>query len=141
MIWVLCKNPKSGLLGDLGQLGKSSGVVDSQLSQHLAVDLDTGNLQTVHEGGIVHAVHLAGSRDTGDPQGTEVTLLQLAADISVGQGLHDSLVGNTEVLGLGTPVALGHLQNFISSLARHHRALNSSHCKKPPILKRIVSYL
>ena len=81
----------------------------------------------MHEGGVVHAVHLAGSGDTGDPQAAEVTLLQLAAGVSVGQGLHDGLVRHLEVLGLGTPIALGQLQNFISSLARHHRALDSCH--------------
>ena len=65
------------------------------------------SLQAVHEGGVVHAVQLAGGIDPGDPKLTEVALLQLAAGIGVHTGLHDSLVGHLIMLGLGTPVALG----------------------------------
>ena len=56
------------------------------------------SLQAVHEGGIVHAVGLDSGGDTGDPQLTEVPLLQSAADVSVGQGLHDLLVGHLEAV-------------------------------------------
>ena len=114
-------------LGHVAQGGKRHGVVDGHLGQHLAVDLHTGQLQTVHEGGIVHAVELAGSGNAGDPQLTEVSLLQAAAHIGVGQGLHHLLVGHFEVLGLGAPIALGQLQHLISSLARHHCAFNTCH--------------
>ena len=81
----------------------------------------------MHERGVVHAVELAGCGDTGDPQGAEVSLLQAAADISVGQGLHDLLVGHLEVAGFVAPVALGELEGLVSSLARHHRAFNTCH--------------
>ena len=117
------------LLGDVAQGGEGHGVVDGHLREHLAVDLDAGHLQTMHKGGVVHAVELAGGGDAGDPQLAEIPLLQPAAHIGVGQGLHDGLVGHLEVLALGAPVALGHLQDLISSLARHHRAFYSSHCK------------
>ena len=70
---------------------------------------------------------LAGCGDTGEPQGAEVALLQAAADISVGQGLHDLLVGHLEVAGFVAPVALGELEGLVSSLARHHRAFNTCH--------------
>ena len=36
------------------------------------------------------------------------------------------------MLGLGTPVALGHLEDLISSLARHHRAFYTCHLSVPP---------
>ena len=111
----------------LAESGESSGIMDSGLGEHLAVHVDTGELEAVHEGGVVHAVCLGGGADTGDPQLTEVSLLQLAADVSVAAGLHDSLLGHLEVLGLGAPVALSQAQDLISSLARHHRAFNSSH--------------
>ena len=81
----------------------------------------------MHEAGIVHALGLDSRGDTGDPQLTEVPLLQTAAHIGVGQGLHDLLVGHLEVLGLGAPVALGQLQSLISSFTRHHSAFNTCH--------------
>ena len=117
----------SGVLGDLGELGEGNGVVDRHFAEHLAVDLDAGSLQAVHERGVVHAVELAGGGDTGDPQGAEVSLLQAAADIGVGQGLHDLLVRHFEVAGFIAPVALGELKSLVSSLARHHRAFNTCH--------------
>ena len=75
------------LLGDVAQGGEGHGVVDGHLREHLAVDLDAGHLQTVHEGGKVNAIELAGGGDAGDPQLAEVPLLQAAAHIGVGQGL------------------------------------------------------
>ena len=80
-------------LGHLGEGGERGLVIDSQLRQHLAVDLHAGLLKAVHKGGVVHAVHLAGGGDAGDPQGAEVTLLQPAAGVGVAQGLHDLLIG------------------------------------------------
>ena len=93
-------------LGQLGELGEGGLVIDGQLGEHLPVDLHIGQLQAVHEGGIVHAVGLAGGADTGDPELTEVALLHPAAGIGVGAGLHDGLFGHLEVLGFGSPVAL-----------------------------------
>ena len=37
------------------------------------------------------------------------------------------LFGHFKVAGLSAPISLGELQYLFSSLARHHRALNSSH--------------
>ena len=81
-----------GSLGLLGQSGESGGIADGDLGEHLAVEIDAGLLQTVDERGIVHAVELRGSGDSGDPQAAEVTLLLLAADLSVLAALHDSLL-------------------------------------------------
>ena len=114
-------------LGLLAQGGEGGGVMDCGLAEHLAVHVDTGNLETVHEGGVVHSVHLAARADAGDPQGAEIALLHLAAHIGVTPGLHDLLFCHLEVTGLVAPVALGEAQHFISSLARHHRAFDSGH--------------
>ena len=65
-------------------------------------------------------------------QAAEISLLELAAGISVGQGLHHGLVGHLEVAGFVAPVALRELQSLVSSFARHHRALNTCHISKPP---------
>lgn len=41
-----------GVLGFLDQLGKGLGVVDGQLGQHFAVNINTGAFQAAHELGI-----------------------------------------------------------------------------------------
>ena len=96
-------------------------------SEHLTVEVNTSNLEAVHELGVVHTVNLSLSGDTSDPQSAEFSLLLLTADVCVVAGLHNGLLSHLEVLGLGTPVTLGSLQYLISSLARHHCALNSCH--------------
>ena len=129
------------LLGDLAQGGKRHGIADGHLGQHLAVDLDAGDLQTVHEGGVVQTVGLHSGGDTGDPQLTEVPLLQAAAHIGLGQRLHDLLVGHLEMLGLGAPVALSQLQRLVSSFTRHHCAFNTCHILIASYSNENVSYL
>ena len=116
-----------GSLGGLAQSGEGGGIMDRSLGEHLAVHVDAGQLQTVHKGGVIHAVGLAAGADTGDPQLTVISLLLLAAHIGVTTGLHDLLVGHLVVTGLVAPVSLCQAQDFISSLARHHRAFNSCH--------------
>ena len=126
-------------LGLLHQSGESSLVGDSDLSQDLAVQVDLSALQTVHEAGVVDAHGSNSSGNTSDPQLTEFSLLQLTANIGVSAGLHNSLLGHLEVGGLGAPVGLCQLQNFISSLARHHCAFNS--CHFVILLSKVTDYL
>ena len=99
----------------------------SGLGEHLAVHVDARELEAVHKGGVVHAVELAAGGDTGDPQLAEVALLLLAAYVGVAAGLHDLLLGHLEVAGLVAPVALRETEHLVPSLARHHRAFDSSH--------------
>ena len=125
--FIIRRNSKSSLCL-LAESGESNGIMDSGLGEHLAVHVDAGELQAVHEGGIVHSVHLAAGADTGDPQLTEISLLALTSNVSIAKGLHNSLIGHLIVLGFASPITLGHAEDLISSLARHHRAFNSSHC-------------
>ena len=107
--------------------------MDGGLGQHLAVHVDTCELQAVHKGGIVHSVCLAACADAGDPELTEVSLLLLAADICVAAGLHHLLVCHLIVAGLVAPVTLSQAKDLISMFAGHHCALNSCHLSIPPI--------
>ena len=116
-----------GSLSLLAQSSESSLVGDSDLGEHLTVEVDACLLQTVHEGGVVHTVSLAAGGDTGDPQTTEVALLHATAGECVVAALHDGFLSHLKVLGLAAPVTLSSLQDLISSLARHHCALNSCH--------------
>ena len=52
----------------------------------------------------------------------------MKSGVGINAGLHNGLVGHLVVLGLSTPIALGQLQDLISSLARHHCAFNTCHC-------------
>ena len=116
-----------GVLRDLHELGESRSVVDSDVGQHLAVQVDVRLLQAADELGVGHAVH-AGSRvDTGDPQGTEVALTQLTADIGVTQGAGDLLLRSAILLGLRAKVALRQLHNLPALLMGIDCRFNSCH--------------
>ena len=86
----------------------------------------------MHEVGIVHAVGLAACGNSGDPQSSEITLLLLSADVSVIAALHHGLLCGLEELALAAVIALGHLQYFISSFARHECAFDTCHSVLPP---------
>ena len=74
-----------GSLGLLRQHRERGGIGNRQLGQHLAVDVDAGNLQAVDQLGIAQAVDAGGRVDAGDPQAAEVALFQLATDVGVAQ--------------------------------------------------------
>src|SRR3712207_1419483 len=63
------------LPGALGKASERLGIAHGDVGQHLAVDLDLGQLQPVHELAVRHAVLTRGGVDARDPQAAEVTLL------------------------------------------------------------------
>ena len=93
-------------LGDFHELGEGSRIVHSQIRENLAVDGDVVLLQPIDERGIAHAVQASSGVDTGDPQGAEITLAQLAALEGIAQGTSNLFGRGAVLLGLCTPVAL-----------------------------------
>ena len=86
--------------------GKCLFVVNSKLCEHFSVEVDTCFFKSVHESAVVHAVNLSLSRNSGDPELTEISLLELSANESVVTALHYGLLSHLEVLALGAPIAL-----------------------------------
>ena len=83
---------------------ESLRVVQSEVGEHLAVDLDTSLSQLTHEYRIAHTLLTSGSVDTLNPQGTEVALLVLTIAISVGKTLLPSVLGYCPNILAGTKV-------------------------------------
>ena len=52
---------------------------------------DAGKLQTMHETAVGKAVHTGSRIDTGDPEGTELSLLLLSSGIGACKGSHNGL--------------------------------------------------
>ena len=102
-------------------------VAYGELGEHLAVEVDAGLLETVHESRIVDAVDFRLCGDPRDPESTEISLFELASHECVVAALHDGFFGHLEMLRFGAPVTFGSFKDFISSLARHHRAFYSCH--------------
>ncbi len=64
---------------------ESLGVVQSQVGEHLAVDLDASLGQRTHQLAVAHAFHASGSVDTLNPQASEVALLVTTITLSIGK--------------------------------------------------------
>src|SRR6478752_7618074 len=110
---------------------KTHRVVHGDVGQHLAVEGDAGLQQAVHEAAVAHAVDAGRGVDARDPQRTEITLLLLAADVGVLQGLRDRLLGDAEDLAAGVVVALGLLQDFLVAPTRLYTTFDSCHVLSP----------
>src|SRR3546814_18152352 len=74
----------------------SSDLADRQVREDLAVELDAGELQAVHEHRVGHAVLPHAGVDALDPQRAEVALAVAAVTVGVLQALLDRLHGEPE---------------------------------------------
>src|ERR687895_1932514 len=116
-----------GLPGPVGKAPEGLRVADGDVGQHLAVDLDAGLLQAVHELAVRHALLARGRVDADDPQPPEVTLAVAAVAVGVRVGLEQGLLGPLVALRGLAAVALGPLERGAALLARVDRSLDATH--------------
>src|SRR4051794_3392138 len=119
------------LSGGLGKASEGLGVADGDVGQHLAVQLDAGQLEPVHEGPVAHPVLPRGGVDAGDPQAAEVALAVAAIAIGVGVRLDQRFLGALVVRVRFAAVALRQRQDGAALLLGVQRALDASHGYEP----------
>src|ERR1019366_9295309 len=90
---------RRGGLRLLAQRRKSGGVVDRQIGQDLAIQINAGFLQTIDELAVAGAVQLGRGADAHDPNGAVLPLLLLASAVGELQPTFDRLFGRTEKFG------------------------------------------
>src|SRR5690606_38010932 len=112
-------------LGDLDERGERGLVVDGQLGQHAAVDLDAGDLQALDEPVVGHPVGPGGGVDPLDPGATEVALAGPAVPVAVDQRVGDLLLGLAVQAGPLAPVAAGALEGYPALLVGVDRPLHA----------------
>src|SRR4051812_47318206 len=121
------------LAGALGESAEGLGVAHGDVGQHLAVELDPGQLQAVDERAVAHAVLPRGGVDAGDPEAAEVALAVAPVAVRVSVRLHEGFL-RPLVGGVGLPAeALGPLERLAALLARVDGALDARH---RPLLPR-----
>src|SRR5215204_2709411 len=107
-----------GLPGLLGKASERLGVADGDVREDLAVELDAGLLQAVHELAVRHALLARRGVDANDPETAEVALLVPAVAVRVRVRLEQSLLGAL-VAGMRLPAEpLGPLERGAALLAR-----------------------
>src|SRR5690606_28103301 len=99
--------------------------------QHLAVQGDAGLHQAVDEAAVAHAVDAGRGVDARDPQGAELALLLLAADVGVLQRLRDRLLGDAEDLAASVVVTLRLLEDLLVAPTRLYTTFDSCHFLSP----------
>ena len=113
--WI---RPSGDLFGLLNDGFESLGVVDSEVGEHLTVDLDTGLVESTHELRIAQAFEASRSVDTLNPECAEVALLVATIAEGVGQTFLPSILGNGPDVFASTIVSAGQFQDSLALSAR-----------------------
>ena len=93
---------------------ESLGVVDSEVSENLAVDLDACLVQQTHQLAVAEAFQTCGSIDTLNPQRAESALLVATIAESIGKTFLPSVLGNGPNILAGAKVTSGQTQYLLS---------------------------
>src|SRR5262249_35114151 len=106
-----CDSEGSFRLGSDG--AKGSGIVHSQVGQHLAIDLNLSLQQAIDQPAVGQSVQTRCGVDTRDPERAELALLLAAIPVCVLTSLDDCLLGGAIDLAAGVVVALRLAKNFL----------------------------
>src|SRR3954463_8063193 len=115
------------LPGASGKTSEGLGVADGDVGQHLAVELDLGEAQAVHQLAVAHALLAGGGVDALDPQAAGLPLLVLAVAVGVRARLEQLLLRPLVARVLLAAVALGPLECGAALLARVYGSLDAAH--------------
>src|SRR5690606_27313624 len=107
-------------------------VVDGQVSQDLAVNLDASLPQPVDKAAVREAGVAGGRVNAGDPQSAEIPLAIAAVPISIRERLHHGLVGRAEDGALSPKIALGLLEHLLMAAPGYRAAFGPWHRRLPP---------
>src|SRR3954447_5920258 len=93
LLAVRLRSGSGRLPGALGKASERLGVADGDVREDLAVHLDLGEAQAVHELAVGEALTARGGVDAGDPEAAEVALAVAAVAIRVAVRLEQRLLG------------------------------------------------
>lgn len=93
---------------------ESLGIVYSEVSENLAVDLDTSLVQTTHELRVRHTFETCSSIDTLNPESTESTLLVTTVTECIRQTLFPSILGNGPNILAGTIITASEFEDSLT---------------------------
>jgi hypothetical protein len=87
-------------------LGETTGIIDSEIGKHFAIQLDSGLVQAVHESAIRQAVHSGSRINSRDPQRTELPLTNAPVTVSILKRSFYIQTGCAQGLAARTTIAL-----------------------------------
>ena len=110
---------------------EGSRVVDGQLGQHLAVDLDRRLLHAGHELAVGDAEFARGRVDARDPQLAKHTLARAPIAVGILARLHHRLLGDAEDVLAAASETLGLFQDLLVACVGGDAAFDARHVRAP----------
>ena len=101
--------------GQLNQASKGCTVAHSHVGQDLAIQIDVGLLQPMHQAVVGQPIEPGGCVDTRDPQPTKVTLAIAAITVHIEERLHHRLMGSLPEAAFPSYLTLRESSNSIVS--------------------------
>ena len=93
---------------------ESLGIVHSEVSEHLTVDLDTSLMKVTHELRVRKTFEASSCVDTLNPKSAEIALLVAAITEGIGQTLLPSVLGNGPNVLAGTIVTASEFEDSLT---------------------------
>lgn len=94
---------------------ESCGIVKSEVSEDLAVDLDACLVDETHEFGVGKILEACGGVDTLDPESAEVTLFIFTVTVCVCKTFFPCVFGNGPYIAAAAEITAGKFQNFFTT--------------------------
>src|SRR5687767_3741878 len=112
---------------DLSDAGKRSRIADRDVGQDLAIERHPSALEPGDQLGVGQAVLPRSCVEADDPQGPQLALALLAADIRIGHGVEQRLARRLDQRRLGAAPTLGGLEQTLVAPVGCYAALYSCH--------------
>src|SRR3569833_2851778 len=122
------------------RLGAEGDLVEhGEISKNLAVDLDRGLPQTIHQATVGQAEIACRGVDTHDPQAAEFALAHATIAIGILAGLGHRVGGDAKNVAALTVITLGLIQHFLVTGTCRYTTFHSWHVLNP-LNSKIISY-
>ena len=102
-------------------------VFDCHFAQHLTVELDALLVQTMNQLRILNAAMRASSRNSYDPESSEVSFLGSSVSEGILPRFHDLLVSSLKYVFLTPEITFGLANDLLVALVAHKATFNSCH--------------
>jgi hypothetical protein len=98
-----------------GNLGKTGGIGNGEVSQYFAIQLNAGLVEPAYKFAVGQVIHPSGGIDPDDPQAAKIALADATIAIGIHEGLVDRIRCRSEKFAVTATKSLGQLQHLLSS--------------------------
>ena len=116
--------------------GEGGRVVDGEVGQDLAVQLDAGLFEAADELRVGDVVELRGRVDAHDPEGAVLALFPLSSAVGELEAALDGFLGCLVELRFGEEITAGSLEDFLAAVGAFCPTFDARHRSSPLVSVR-----